>query len=232
MGYRGWLPENGPLVVGVESLNLSMPKVSVVVPNYNHARFLRLRLDSIYHQTFRDFEVILLDDRSTDESVRVLREYAKHDSTRLVENAVKSGSTFAQWNKGVALASGELVWIAESDDYAEPGFLDACVAKLEESPSVGLVSNDSWMVDEAGVRLQRRSEFVAKQLNEEPQARDFVRSGVEEVVTRVIRWNTIANASSVVFKKEEYAQAGGADATMSLAGDWLMWIKILQRCDV
>jgi glycosyltransferase involved in cell wall biosynthesis len=95
-------------------VNTSNAKVSVVVPNYNHARFLRKRVDSILGQTFQDFELILLDDCSTDDSRSVLSKYADDPRVRIEFNEVNSGSTFKQWNKGVWLAHGEYVWIAES----------------------------------------------------------------------------------------------------------------------
>src|ERR1700752_894581 len=95
-----------------------MPKVSVVVPNYNHARFLQKRIESILRQSYQDFELILLDDCSTDDSQAILSQYAGDARVRLEFNPVNSGSTFKQWNKGVGLARGKYVWIAESDDYA------------------------------------------------------------------------------------------------------------------
>ena len=111
--------------------------VSIIVPNYNHARYLKERLDSIYNQTYRHFEVILLDDCSTDGSVEVLKEYARKypENTRLVANEHNSGKVFHQWNKGLELARGEFVWIAESDDFAEPDFLASCVEQLDQEPS-------------------------------------------------------------------------------------------------
>jgi len=92
-----------------------MPAVSVIVPNYNHARFLRRRVETILAQTFQDFELILLDDCSTDDSRSVLRQYSSDPRVRLEFNEVNSGSTFKQWNKGVRLAQGKYIWIAESD---------------------------------------------------------------------------------------------------------------------
>src|SRR4029077_11316800 len=107
-----------------------MPKVSVVVPTYNHSRFLRKRINSVLQQTFQDFEVILLDDCSTDDSRSILSSYTGDPRVRNEFNDVNSGSTFKQWNKGVRLARGEYVWISESDDYAAPRFLERLVAIL------------------------------------------------------------------------------------------------------
>ncbi|HTU34206.1 MAG TPA: glycosyltransferase, partial [Candidatus Acidoferrum sp.] len=69
-----------------------MPTVSVVVPNYNHARFLRQRIDTIFGQTYEDFEVILLDDYSSDDSRAILSDYACNPRVRLEFNDANSGS--------------------------------------------------------------------------------------------------------------------------------------------
>src|ERR1700747_3572036 len=111
-----------------------MPKVSVIVPNYNHARFLPKRIDSILGQSFQDFELILLDDCSSDDSRSILSQYASNPRVKIDFNEVNSGSAFKQWNKGVHLARGEYVWIAESDDYADPRFFERLVAVLDRDP--------------------------------------------------------------------------------------------------
>src|SRR5262245_50376289 len=105
-----------------------MPKVTVITPNYNHARYLPQRLDSILAQTFADFELIILDDASTDNSREVIQAYAARDPRiTAIVNPVNNGSTFKQWNLGLGRARGEYVWFAESDDYAEPTLLEALV---------------------------------------------------------------------------------------------------------
>src|ERR1700754_4049695 len=92
------------------------PRVSVIVPNYNHERFLQRRLDTIFSQHYQEFEVIILDDRSGDGSLDILRKYSHHPKvSHNIYNAENSGSTFVQWRKGLQLAKGEFVWIAESD---------------------------------------------------------------------------------------------------------------------
>ena len=81
----------------------TMPKVSVIVPNYNHERFLRRRLNSIYGQTYKNIEVILLDDCSSDQSRSLMdQDAAAHpEITRTLYNDVNSGSAFHQWAKGI-----------------------------------------------------------------------------------------------------------------------------------
>src|ERR1700722_7019269 len=110
--------------------NFTIPRVSVVIPNYNHARFLTRRIETVLQQTFQDFEVILLDDCSTDESRTILSSYAKNSKVRVEFNSLNSGSAFKQWNKGVGMARGEYVWIAESDDYADERLVERLIGRL------------------------------------------------------------------------------------------------------
>lgn len=93
------------------------PLVSVIIPNYNHARFLDERIQSVLNQTYQNFELIILDDKSTDNGLEVINKY-KDDShiSHIVVNEENSGSPFKQWHKGFELAKGDWIWLAESDD--------------------------------------------------------------------------------------------------------------------
>lgn len=122
-------------------------KVSVIIPNYNHALFLTQRIQSVLNQSFQDFELILLDDCSTDNSQSIIAQYQHHPKvSHVVYNETNSGSPFKQWAKGVALAQGAYIWIAESDDFAEASFLERCVTQLDKYASVGLVYCDSNII--------------------------------------------------------------------------------------
>jgi glycosyltransferase involved in cell wall biosynthesis len=199
-----------------------MPRVSIVVPNYNHARFLRQRLNSILAQSFQDFELILLDDCSTDDSRAILSRYATDQRVRLEFNQVNSGSTFKQWNKGVGLACGNYVWIAESDDYAEPRLLERLVAKLDGDSAVAFAYCRSWRTSEDG----RQHGFADYYLDEFQTAHweaDFCVDGVEECLNYFVLTNPVPNASAVVFRKSTYEGVGGADERFRACGDWKLW---------
>lgn len=91
--------------------------VSVIVPNYNHAQYLDIRLKSILAQTYTDFEIIILDDNSIDNSKEIIKRYEKDvHISHIICNKTNSGSPFIQWNRGFQYAKGDLIWIAESDD--------------------------------------------------------------------------------------------------------------------
>jgi glycosyltransferase involved in cell wall biosynthesis len=205
--------------------------VSVIVPNYNHGRFLPERLDSIAAQTFRDFEVILMDDASTDGSVEVLKQYGEQLAARLVFNDHNSGSPFLQWEKGARLARGKYLWIAESDDYADAHFLERLVEKLESDPRLGLAYAQSKIVDEEGTVLgswERKLDGIDR----EHWSRDYVSSGREECGKYLLFANTIPNASAVLVRRDVFLAQAEKMPPMRLCGDWLLWVRILTVSDL
>jgi glycosyltransferase involved in cell wall biosynthesis len=201
-----------------------VPLVSVVVPNYNHARYLRQRIDSILGQTYEDFELILLDDCSTDNSREILSSYAVHPRVRIEFNAENSGTPFKQWNKGVRMAQGRYVWIAESDDFAESNFLERLVSVLQQQPEATFAYCRAWRVGEAeGGEWRHFADRDLDELDAEHWKRDFVADGAEECGRYFVLCGPVLNASTVVFRKETYQRAGMADERLRVASDYKMW---------
>ncbi|WP_297830966.1 glycosyltransferase [uncultured Rikenella sp.] len=193
------------------------PLVSVIVPNYCHAPYLRERLDSILDQTFREFELILLDDCSTDDSRTVLESYKNHPRvSHIVFNETNSGSTFRQWALGFGLAQGKYIWIAESDDVAEPAFLEKCIAELESDPACTLAYTNSIAIDSDSVPLPGRLH------NRKP----FRKEGRRFVIEKMFTGNAIYNASMAVFRKSALANVTEDYAKYRYCGDWLFWSRI------
>jgi glycosyltransferase involved in cell wall biosynthesis len=203
-----------------------MPTVSIIVPNYNHARFLPKRIGSILEQTYQDFELILLDDCSTDESRAILTQYANDPRVRIEFNETNSGSTFKQWNKGVRLARGKYVWLAESDDYADERLLERLVAVLDKEPAVTLAYCQSWRILDDG-QLDGLADYYLDYLDPQRWKADFCTDGREECESYLICSNTIPNASAVVFRREIYERVGGADESLRLCGDWKLWASMV-----
>jgi hypothetical protein len=170
-------------------------------------------------QTYRDFEVILLDDCSTDESRSVISEYAADPRVRVEFNETNSGSTFKQWNKGVRLAKGEYVWIAESDDYADKNLLARLVAALDAEPSIAFAYCRSWRVSAE----DHLDGFADSYLDRHRWTADYCADGREECRNFLVVCNTIPNASAALFRKVAYELVGGADESLRLCGDWKLW---------
>lgn len=208
-----------------------MPKISVVVPNFNYGRFLERRLRSILEQGFGDFELIYLDDCSTDESDRVLEGFLADPRIRVVRNEVNSGNAFRQFNKGVRLARGEYVWVAQADDEADPEFLERTAAVLDAHPRVGLVYCQSLATDEDGNVLHSLSRRTDT-LDPERWKDDYVNDGRDECRRFLLFKNTIPNASAVLFRRSVLEQAGLADESLTLAPDWRLYVDMLLLSDV
>jgi glycosyltransferase involved in cell wall biosynthesis len=204
-------------------------KVSVIVPNYNHAPYLRQRIDSVLAQTYQDMEVLILDDCSKDNSREIIKEYGVDSRITILFNEKNSGSVFKQWNKGLNWAKGEYVWIAESDDYSDPRFLEQMVTLLEKNQHVGLAFCDSWRVCKGEVTRAREKwfgEFASEYEN------DFQCKGMEFVTRQMLFNNLIPNTSSVVFRRSIGQKSGHTDESFLLCGDWLFWINLLEHSDL
>lgn len=193
-------------------------KVSVIVPNYNHAPYLRERIDSILKQTYQDFELILLDDRSTDTSRDVLNGYKDHPRvTHVVLNEENTGNTFLQWERGIRLATGEYVWIAESDDVAEPQFLEVLVGELERHPEAVVAYSHSRMIDSQSRPLN---------YSWHPHGSDgqtHIYDGRWFLRHKMLVHNHIYNASMTVFRKSSCLQVPTTYQQYRYCGDWLFW---------
>lgn len=204
------------------------PLVSVVIPNYNHATFLPRRLDSILSQTLTDYEVIFLDDCSTDSSLKIIEAHdLRHKITHQINNNSNSGSPFIQWKRGLDLARGKYIWIAESDDYADNKFLETLVKPLEEDSSISLSYCRSISVNECDeVVCDDNSWMNALQAGRWDQ--DFRNDGMSEITEFLSFRNVIANASSAVFRRWDQ-MAAMVPTQLRYCGDWLFWYHCMTQ---
>lgn len=196
-----------------------MKKVSVIMPNYNHASYLKQRVDSILAQDYPEFEIILLDDASTDDSAAILSEYAKHPKVKtFLHSETNSGNPFVQWQRGLKEATGEYVWIAESDDLAEPTLLSRLVAELEQKHATLAFCHSQW-IDADGAPIAR---------SRDPRwDDDFSMPGDTFVRRYLLGYCSICNASAVVFRREAAEHVDMYQVQQFTAsGDRLFWIQM------
>lgn len=206
--------------------------VSVIVPSYNHAQYLEERIESILQQTYTEFELILLDDLSPDHSAEILNKYKNHPKvSHCIINEKNSGSTFYQWNKGMSLAKGELIWIAESDDVADATFLEKLVTHFIQNPNLVLAYSQSHRMNAQGEVTGSWKDFTDA-VDPILFANDFEMSGLEYINRFLNRQNTVPNASGVLFKKQTYLDVGGANPSLRFIGDWEIWAKIISQGDL
>ena len=199
---------------------MNNPFVSVIIPNYNHARFLDERIHSVLNQTYQQFEMIILDDKSSDNSLEVITKYKDYPQiSHIVANEENGGSTFKQWQKGLELAKGDLVWIAESDD--------SCSNTMLETLVKGCVNNDAVLAFCRSCKydVQGNKSIYAHQ---SVLLHDIVMQGTEFISKYMIEINVVANASSAIFNRTAAMSVDKQYMTMRGEGDWLFWIELME----
>ncbi|MDP3895529.1 MAG: glycosyltransferase, partial [Mesorhizobium sp.] len=204
------------------------PEVSVVVPSYNCAPYLGERMATIGAQTFQDFEVIVIDDCSTDGSVAILDAWsALRPGTRMIVNARNSGSPFPQWLHGMGVASGPLIWVAEADDSCERDFLATLLPAFDDR-NVFLAHARSLPVDASGTVVGSHDAYLDR-IAAGRWAASFVATDHEEAASGLGIANCIPNASGAVFRRFD-PDAGFAETLkgMRLCGDWFFYLRAMR----
>lgn len=201
------------------------PKVSVIIPNYNYARYLPQRIDSILNQTYQDFEIIILDDCSTDNSREVIEQYRTNPKvSQIVYGETNSGSPFKQWEKGLHLARGKYAWIAEADDLAEPTFLERGVEAMESDQEIVLVKMMSKLIDGEG-KMSKNAPFEKYPANK----KIYIYGGNGFIRHYMLRENFCYNASMMLLSVERWRELDDRRyLKMRYAGDWLFWGLMLR----
>jgi glycosyltransferase involved in cell wall biosynthesis len=207
------------------------PKVSVIAPNYDHAPYLVERIESILGQTYNDLELLIIDDASTDDSHQILTRYSSNPRVRILVNGTNSGSAFPQWNRGISLTNGEYIWIAESDDSADPHFLETLIPVLDETPSLGLAYCQSRLINKKGVDIGDSLDWTSD-LDPQRWKDNFTNNGRDEIRRYLIHKNTIPNASAVITRRSVLKKVLPVDTSFKLCGDWMHWGKVLLQTDL
>ncbi|QKC93902.1 glycoside hydrolase family 99-like domain-containing protein [Mesorhizobium sp. NZP2298] len=209
------------------------PAVSIIVPNYNYARYLRERMDSILGQSFQDFELIILDDASTDGSQSILNYYAGVHGTRVIVNDRNSGAPYPQWFKGMALARADLIWIAEADDVSDPSFLETLVP-LFRDPGVKFAFCASKIIND---RSETVGDYLSSpyltDLSNFKWRRSYQVSAAQEVNEGLGVKNTVINISAAVFRKFDITpDFVGHVLSLPTSGDWYFILEAIRNGSV
>ena len=194
--------------------------VSVIIPNYCHAAYLDQRIQSVLNQTYRDFELIILDDCSQDDgaSKAIIENYRNHPQiTHIVYNEQNSGSTFKQWGKGFQLAKGEYIWIAESDDFCDADLLEKLVQQVTTNENVSIAFCRSQNVDSLG-------NFLEPIYPHDSTIEIF--EGYKFIKEHLSYGNAIWNASSAIFKRMNALSVDPQYTNFVSAGDQMFWIEL------
>jgi glycosyltransferase involved in cell wall biosynthesis len=208
-------------------------KVSVIIPNFNYEKYLKLRIDSILKQTYPIYEIIFLDDASADNSVKNAEGYlADKLNVHYIQNEMNSGSVYKQWMKGLQAAKGDYIWIAEADDLCEDTFLEELMSCFDLEKDVVLAYCQSRQIDEDGKILSENYYEYTNDIDREKWHEDYIREGVREISDTLAVKNSIPNVSAVVFKKIDISPIAHEMAQFRVAGDWFFYVWLLKHGNI
>ncbi len=197
---------------------MSSPRVSVVIPTYNRAHLIGETLESVLAQTFDDYEIVVIDDGSTD------------DTSAVVAGIAPQARYIYQENKGIPEvlnvclreARGEYIQHLGSDDLLVEDTLARSVALLDAHPDVAMVHGAAWLIDGASERFSvSRPAFATG---------DYIRSGREEI--RDLLFSNHIVAPTVMARRQVMLERGLYDARFGLYEDWNLWTRIAKEHDI
>ena len=220
-----------------EILGINLPKISVIVPNYNYAHYIEQRLDSICKQSVPIFELIILDDASTDQSVSKISDWLSITGTeaKVTLNQTNSGNVFSQWQKGLSKAKGDYVWIAEADDLSDDDFLETTLPPLSSSDAVISYCESKQINSHGMIQAQNYHEYLSF-VSPHKWKSAYVENGADECKTTLAILNTIPNVSAVVFERNAICKVFNEYSNEILqykkAGDWIVYLRTLAYGDI
>jgi glycosyltransferase involved in cell wall biosynthesis len=206
------------------------PKVSVLVPSYNHGRYIGERIESILNQTYPNVELIVIDDRSEDDSNEIIGRLQTQFGFQYFRNEKNSGTPFAAWERICNLATGEFIWICESDDVAEPTFLETAVASFKAEPEAVVFYSSSLIINEASEVIGHTDSYFHDVWKEARWDSDFVVNGLDELQQFQLRGQIVPNMSSALFKAHAFKTAFSPFLKrLRLTGDWLFVGDVIKQ---
>lgn len=211
-------------------------KVSVVIPNYNYANYIENRINSIVNQTYPIYELIILDDYSTDNSdeiisnkIELLKNNYPNMIIKYIKNKKNSGNVFKQWEKAFEESTGDYLWIAEADDLCNKNFLNVAMQGFEDddvvlsyTESKGIDGNKNVLFKDFRIWTDPFKKYIWNY--------NFIMDGHEFLNQSLCINNSITNASGVVFKKIDsidYLKYLKGAQKFKLSGDWYFYVNYL-----
>ena len=191
---------------------MTAPLVSVVMPTYGHREYILRSLDSVFRQTFRDYEIIVINDGSPDDTATLLKPLAQAGRITYFEQTNQGQSTAR--NRGLAQARGRFIALLDDDDLWPEDKLEWQVNFLEQNPTVGVIAGVAQMIDEQG-RLGER--------------RDFHPSITFEFL---FEKNPIFTPGQTLIRADLLRSLGGFNPAIWGADDWDLWFRIIRRQEI
>ncbi len=193
-----------------------MTKVSVIIPTYNRKDYLKEALDSVLRQSFKDFEIIVIDDGSNDGTSELIQEeYGSSIRYYWQENQGESAAR----NRGLEIAQGEYIAFLDSDDRWLKEKLTKQVIYLNENPIPGMVFSQAWIIDKTGKRIKS-----------DPWGIELNNDGIE--LESLVFNNKISGPSSTLIRRSVIDKVGEFDSNIRYGEDWDLWLRIAKLYDI
>ena len=197
-------------------MNKQNPKVSILMSVYNGSSYLQESIESILSQTFTDFEFIIIEDYSTDNSAEIITEYAEKDKRIvIIKNQENIGLT-KSLNKGLKIARGEYIARQDADDISLPSRLQKETLLLEKHSEIGLVSCDLELIDSQGNSIGKYQRSC------DPDLVNFY----------LLFYNRLAGHSQVMFRRQLAIELGGYDENRRYSQDYELWSRMMSVCKI
>lgn len=191
-----------------------MPKVSVIIPVYNAERFIKETVESILAQTYQDFEIVVINDGSTDKSAEIIRSF---DDKRIIYSYQKNQGLSIARNEAILKSNGEYIALLDQDDLWLPEKIEKQISLLDSSPEIGLVCSDCYVIDSQG-------KIMDKVFNQCKHSKGMV-------LPQLFLDNFISCPTAVI-RKLALNKVGLFDPDFSIAADYDLWLRIAQFFDI
>lgn len=187
------------------------PKISVIMSVYNEEKYLKRAIESILNQTFNDFEFIIVNDSSTDNSLEIIQSY--HDGRIKVINNGRRTGLAACLNKALAIAKGEYIGRQDADDFSLPNRFEEQIEYFKGNPKTALLGTDIYLMDEKGKIFTQKKAMPHLPSDKLSAYNPFVHG-------------------SVMFKKAVVDDLGAYNSVFKYAQDYELWSRIAKRYEV
>jgi glycosyltransferase involved in cell wall biosynthesis len=200
-----------------------MPKISVIIPSYNHATFIAEAIQSVLNQTFQDFEILIIDDGSKDNSVEVIRTFVD-PRIHFSVNEENKGAVYTT-NKMITLASSEYIALLNSDDLWETDKLAKQIEFMEQNKQYGAVFSNAQVINQDGSPFQNHKHFYATVFEQKNRSRF-------EWLNYFFNVGNCLCHPSILIRKSVYDDIGLYNPLMASLPDFEMWVRMCLKYEI
>jgi len=197
--------------------------VSIIVASYNHAEYLEQRIASLFNQTYKDIEILVIDDKSTDDSLTVLRKYEGKENYTLISRESNGGWVEVS-NQGAELAKGEYILFGNCDDFCEPDLIEKLVMGLQKFTAANLAFSRSKLVDANGAFLGTDFSHRERAFRKRCTSDVFI-PGVD-MKKFLLHSCVIPNLSAALIRRDSFLVMGGFSKDYLVCCDWDLFFKL------